>query len=106
MWCAGTITRCREAAWSSPWWELPTTVRAIDAVVLRPLLDTFEGIVVANGICPRYSDIDTYHMTACAIDEAVRNAISAGGSLGRNGGHRQFLLVRSPGIEEDPRWAL
>ncbi|HPC32307.1 MAG TPA: AIR synthase-related protein, partial [Syntrophales bacterium] len=33
-----------------------------DAAVLRPLLDTFEGIVVANGICPRYSDIDAYDM--------------------------------------------
>lgn len=61
-----------------------------DAAVLRPLLDTFEGIVVANGICPRYSDIDTYHMTACAIDEAVRNAISAGGSLGRMAGIDNF----------------
>ena len=49
-----------------------------DAAVLRPLLDTFEGIVVANGICPRYSDIDAYDMAACAIDEAVRNAVAVG----------------------------
>ncbi|MBA4424175.1 MAG: phosphoribosylformylglycinamidine synthase, partial [Syntrophus sp. (in: bacteria)] len=46
-----------------------------DAAVIRPLLDSFEGIVIANGICPRYSDIDAYHMAAAAIDEAVRNAI-------------------------------
>jgi phosphoribosylformylglycinamidine synthase len=52
-----------------------------DASVIRPLLDSFEGIVVANGICPRYGDIDTYHMTACAIDEAVRNTIAVGGTL-------------------------
>ncbi|NLN60093.1 MAG: phosphoribosylformylglycinamidine synthase [Deltaproteobacteria bacterium] len=52
-----------------------------DASVVRPLLDSFEGIVVANGICPRYGDIDTYHMTACAIDEAVRNSIAVGGTL-------------------------
>jgi phosphoribosylformylglycinamidine synthase len=39
-----------------------------DAAVLRPLLDSMEGVIVANGICPRYSDIDTYHMAACAID--------------------------------------
>src|SRR5512134_955035 len=33
-----------------------------DAAVLRPLLDSLEGVVVAHGICPRYSDIDTYAM--------------------------------------------
>ena len=52
-----------------------------DAAVVRPLLNSFAGIVVANGICPRYSDIDTYHMAACALDEAVRNAIAVGASL-------------------------
>jgi phosphoribosylformylglycinamidine synthase len=52
-----------------------------DAAVIRPLLDSYEGIVVANGICPRYGDIDTYHMTACALDEAIRNAICVGGDL-------------------------
>jgi phosphoribosylformylglycinamidine synthase subunit PurSL len=52
-----------------------------DAAVLRPVLDSFEGVVIAHGICPRYSDIDTYHMAACAIDEAVRNAVCVGASL-------------------------
>jgi len=52
-----------------------------DAAVIRPLLDKMEGVVISNGICPRYSDIDTYHMVANAIDEAVRNAISVGGDL-------------------------
>ena len=49
-----------------------------DAAIVRPILDSMEGVVVAHGICPRYSDIDTYHMTACAIDEAVRNAVAVG----------------------------
>jgi len=49
-----------------------------DAAVVRPLLDSMEGVVVAHGICPRYSDIDAYWMTACAIDEAVRNAVAVG----------------------------
>ena len=49
-----------------------------DAAVIRPLLDSFEGLVIAHGICPRYSDIDAYHMAACAIDEGVRNAICVG----------------------------
>jgi phosphoribosylformylglycinamidine synthase subunit PurSL len=61
-----------------------------DAAVLRPLLDCTLGIVVANGICPRYGDIDAYHMTACAIDEAVRNAIAVGGRLGRIAGLDNF----------------
>jgi phosphoribosylformylglycinamidine synthase subunit PurSL len=61
-----------------------------DAAVLRPLLDCTLGIVVANGICPRYGDIDAYHMVACAIDEAVRNAIAVGGRMGRIAGLDNF----------------
>ncbi len=61
-----------------------------DAAVLRPLLDSMEGVIVANGICPRYSDIDTYHMAANAIDEAVRNVIAVGGSLGHIAGLDNF----------------
>jgi phosphoribosylformylglycinamidine synthase II len=49
-----------------------------DAAVLRPLLDSMAGVVVSSGICPRYGDIDTYAMAACAIDEAVRNAVAVG----------------------------
>ncbi len=52
-----------------------------DAGVIRPLLDSMAGIAVSNGINPFYGDIDTYHMTACAIDEAIRNIIAVGGSL-------------------------
>ncbi len=52
-----------------------------DAAVVRPVLESFEGVVVAHGICPRYSDIDTYHMMANAIDEGLRNYVAVGGSL-------------------------
>jgi phosphoribosylformylglycinamidine synthase II len=52
-----------------------------DAAVVRPILESFEGVVTAHGICPRYSDIDTYHMTANAVDEALRNYVAVGGSL-------------------------
>ncbi|WP_243373536.1 phosphoribosylformylglycinamidine synthase subunit PurS [Geotalea sp. SG265] len=51
-----------------------------DAAVVRPILDSFEGVVVGHGICPRYSDIDAYHMAANAIDEGLRNYIAVGGS--------------------------
>ena len=50
-----------------------------DAAVIRPLLRSFEGVVVSNGIVPRYSDIDTYDMAACAVDEALRNYVAVGG---------------------------
>ncbi|MDF1535969.1 MAG: phosphoribosylformylglycinamidine synthase subunit PurL [bacterium] len=53
-----------------------------DAAVVRPILDSFEGIVVSNGIIPRYSDIDTYHMAANAVDEAMRNYVAVGGDPG------------------------
>ena len=49
-----------------------------DAAVIKPLYDSWEGLVISHGLCPRYSDIDTYAMAANAIDEAVRNAICAG----------------------------
>lgn len=50
-----------------------------DAAVLRPLLDSLEAVVVSHGICPRYGDIDTYWMAACALEEAIRNNVAAGG---------------------------
>ncbi len=49
-----------------------------DAAVLRPLLDSMAGVVLSNGICPKYSDYDTYWMAACAVDEAIRNAVCVG----------------------------
>jgi phosphoribosylformylglycinamidine synthase II len=61
-----------------------------DAAVIRPLMESMEGVVISHGICPRYSDIDTYHMMACAIDEAVRNYIAVGGSLKRVAGLDNF----------------
>jgi len=51
-----------------------------DAAVVRPVLESFEGVVVSHGICPRYSDIDTYHMMANAIDEGLRGYVAVGGS--------------------------
>ncbi|MDD5317550.1 MAG: phosphoribosylformylglycinamidine synthase subunit PurL [Candidatus ainarchaeum sp.] len=54
-----------------------------DAAVVRPLLESGEGVVVSHGICPRYSDIDAYWMAACAVDEALRNYVATGGSLSR-----------------------
>jgi phosphoribosylformylglycinamidine synthase II len=73
-----------------------------DAAVIRPVLDSFEGVVVAHGICPRYGDIDTYHMAACAIDEAIRNAIAVGGSLTHMAGLDNFCWCDPVQSEKTP----
>ena len=61
-----------------------------DAAVVRPLADRFEGVVTAHGICPRFSDLDTYHMTANAIDEALRNYVAVGGNIDHVAGLDNF----------------
>ncbi len=52
-----------------------------DAGVLRPDFQSERGLVVSHGICPRYSDLDTYWMMANAIDEGVRNAVAVGADI-------------------------
>ncbi|HEX2612612.1 MAG TPA: AIR synthase-related protein, partial [Fibrobacteria bacterium] len=54
-----------------------------DAAVIKPLQDRKEGLVVSHGLSPRYSDVDAYHMAAASVDEAVRNAVAAGGEPGK-----------------------
>ena len=52
-----------------------------DAAIIQPLADSKKGIIISNGINPKYGDIDTYWMAASAIDEALRQIIAVGGSL-------------------------
>jgi phosphoribosylformylglycinamidine synthase len=73
-----------------------------DAAVWRPILSSFKGIVVSNGICPRYSDIDTYHMVACAMDEAIRNNIAVGGNPDRIAGLDNFCWPDPVQSEKTP----
>ncbi len=56
-----------------------------DAAVLRLDWATYRGVAVANGICPRFGDIDPYAMSAAAFDEAVRQIVAVGGRLPRAG---------------------
>jgi phosphoribosylformylglycinamidine synthase len=49
-----------------------------DAAVVRPVLSSRRGIVISNGMNPRYGDFDPYHMAASAVDEAVRNCVAVG----------------------------
>ncbi len=61
-----------------------------DATVMRVEYNSNAGIILAEGINPFYSDLDTYAMTAAVIDEAVRRIISAGGHLNQIAGLDNF----------------
>ena len=54
-----------------------------DAAIIKPVLDSEMGIIISNGINPKYGDIDPYWMAASAVDEALRQIIVVGGSLRR-----------------------
>ncbi|MGY8754967.1 MAG: phosphoribosylformylglycinamidine synthase subunit PurL [Candidatus Poseidoniales archaeon] len=61
-----------------------------DAGVLAPIHGSTHGLVVSNGIAPRYSDIDAGAMAAAAVDEAVRNAVCAGVDMSKIAGLDNF----------------
>jgi phosphoribosylformylglycinamidine synthase len=54
-----------------------------DAAVVRPVLGSRRGLVIACGMNPRFGDLDPYHMAAGAIDEAVRNCVAVGADPSR-----------------------
>jgi len=50
-----------------------------DAAVLKPLNNSWKGIVISCGMNPNYGKIDSYWMAASNIDEAIRNNTAVGG---------------------------
>lgn len=50
-----------------------------DAAVLKPLTNSWKGVVISSGMNPRYGKIDPYWMAASSIDEAIRNNTAVGG---------------------------
>ncbi|MCX5687943.1 MAG: phosphoribosylformylglycinamidine synthase subunit PurL, partial [Candidatus Omnitrophica bacterium] len=54
-----------------------------DASIIRPKFNSKKGIIVSNGINPRFGLIDPYWMAASCIDEALRQIVAVGGSLKR-----------------------
>jgi phosphoribosylformylglycinamidine synthase len=52
-----------------------------DAAVVRIDIKSKKGIIVSNGIAPKYGDINAYDMSASAFDEAIRSIISVGGKF-------------------------
>ncbi|AFG36197.1 phosphoribosylformylglycinamidine synthase subunit PurL [Spirochaeta africana] len=61
-----------------------------DGGVVQPLHESTQGISMTHGVCPRYSDIDTYAMAQCAVDEAYRAHIALGGDPDRAGALDNF----------------
>jgi phosphoribosylformylglycinamidine synthase len=61
-----------------------------DAAVIRPVLESPRGLAFSQALLPGYSAIDAYHMTACAIDEAVRRLIAVGADPDHIGGVDNF----------------
>lgn len=51
------------------------------ASVTKPFPGLKKAVVCSQGINPNYSGIDTYHMAACTIDSAIRNAVAIGGDV-------------------------
>jgi len=50
-----------------------------DAAVIKPLDDSWRGVVISCGMNPQYGKIDAYWMAASAIEEAIRNNVAVGG---------------------------
>ena len=63
---------------------------AADATVSMVQPMGTDGVIMAYGIAPRYSDIDTYDMMASVIDMAIRRTIAVGGKLDRVAGLDNF----------------
>ena len=51
-----------------------------DGVVMKPLFDRPEGVVLAVGLQPRIAELDSEIGALGALDEALRNAAAAGGN--------------------------
>ena len=73
-----------------------------DAGVLRPVLESDAGLVVSHGICPKFSDYDTYWMMANAMDEAIRNAVAVGGDPDAMAGVDNFCWCDPVQSEKTP----
>ena len=73
-----------------------------DAAVIAPLHGGTQGLVISNGIAPRYSDIDAHAMAAAAVDEALRNAVCVGVDLDMVAGLDNFCWPDPVESEKTP----
>ena len=50
-----------------------------DAAVIRPVETSFRGLAISSDVNPRYTIIDPYRGSLCAMDENCRNLVAVGG---------------------------
>jgi len=50
-----------------------------DAAVVKPLENSWRGLAITSDVNPRYTVIDPYRGSLCAMDESCRNLVSVGG---------------------------
>lgn len=73
-----------------------------NAGVMRPVPGSPKGVAIGCGICPKYSDLDCYHMMANAVDEGVRNVVAVGGKIGSIAGLDNFCWPDPVESEKTP----
>lgn len=73
-----------------------------NAGVIRPVPGSPKGVAIGCGICPKYSDLDCYHMMANAVDEGVRNVLAVGGKIGTIAGLDNFCWPDPVESEKTP----
>ena len=61
-----------------------------------------EGVILSEGILPRYSDIDTYDMMASIIDLSIRRIIAVGGKMDMIAGLDNFCWPDPVQSEKTP----
>lgn len=61
-----------------------------------------QGVILSEGILPRYSDIDTYHMMASIIDLSIRRIIAVGGKMDMIAGLDNFCWPDPVQSEKTP----
>ncbi len=73
-----------------------------DATVMMVEPGSREGVVLAEGINPRLSDVDTYAMAASVVDLAMRRIVAAGGEPGSVAGLDNFCWPDPVQSEKTP----
>ncbi len=73
-----------------------------DATVMRVEHGADDGVVLAEGINPFYSDLDTAAMMESVVDEAVRRVVAAGGEWGTIAGLDNFCWPDPVQSEKTP----
>ncbi|OYT44565.1 phosphoribosylformylglycinamidine synthase II [Thermoplasmatales archaeon ex4484_6] len=61
-----------------PYAGMPFSPGPSDAAVIKPLEDSYKGIVITADVNPYFCELDPYRGTLSAMEESVRNLVSTG----------------------------